>query len=111
MLDPRIYRAALLPILLALIVCAFSLGDRPRAIGTTLATDAFNERRALDDLDAWVAAYPSRRPGSASDEALAGRLASAFRALRSCQVSAASFEGQTIDGDRSLTTVIARQEG
>jgi hypothetical protein len=36
MLDPRIYRAALIPIVFALIVGAFSLSDRPRPIGTTL---------------------------------------------------------------------------
>ena len=40
MLDARIYRAALVPVLLAVIVCAFSLQDRPTAVTTTLAPDA-----------------------------------------------------------------------
>ena len=60
MLDPRIYRAALIPILFALIVGAFSLSDRPRPIGTTLEPDAFSASRAQADLDAWSAAYPQQ---------------------------------------------------
>jgi hypothetical protein len=111
MLDPRIYRAALVPIVLALIVCAFSLTNRPRPIGTTLAPDAFSSARAMDDLDALAAAFPTRRPGDAGDSALAARLAATFRAMGSYQVRAPSFEGETADGKRHLTTVIARQVG
>jgi Peptidase family M28 len=111
MLDPRIYRAALVPVVLALIVCAFSLGDRPAPIRTTLAPDAFGASRALAEADALAGAFPERRPGSAADEALARRLAGAFRAMGSYQVSTPSFSGETIDGDRRLTTVIARQVG
>jgi hypothetical protein len=111
MLDPRIYRAALVPILFALIVGAFSLSDRPRPIGTTLEPDAFSASRALGDLDAWATAYPARRAGDSGDAALAARLAAAFRAMGSYQVSAPSFEAETADGKRRLTTVIARQVG
>ena len=63
MLDPRIYRAALIPILFALIVGAFSLSDRPRPIGTTLEPDAFSASRAQADLDAWARAYPGAPRG------------------------------------------------
>ncbi len=111
MLDSRIYRAALVPVLLALIVCAFSLQDRPRPIGTTLAPDAFSESRATADLDALARAYPDRRPGDAGDEALAARLAAAFRRLGSYQVSQRSFAAETAEGERRLTTVLARQVG
>ena len=48
MLDGRIYRAALVPVLLVLIVCAFSLKDQPPALQTTLAPDAFSGPRASD---------------------------------------------------------------
>ena len=111
MLDPRIYRAALVPILLALIVAAFALSDRPRPIGTTLAPDAFTGPRAAKELDAMAAAFPSRRPGDASDEALARRIAAELRGMGSYQVSMNTFGGETIDGDRTLTTVVARQVG
>jgi hypothetical protein len=111
MLDPRIYRAALLPVLLALIVGAFSLSDRPRPIGTTLQPDAFSKLRAMADLDDLSRRFPARRPGDSGDAAMAARLAAAFRAMRSYQVSTPSFEGETADGMRQLTTVIARQVG
>jgi Peptidase family M28 len=111
MLDPRIYRAALVPVLFALIVAAFSLSDRPRPIGTTLEPDAFSASRALSDLDAWAAAYPARRAGDSGDAALGAKLAATFRAMGSYQVSTPSFEAETADGKRRLTTVIARQVG
>src|SRR5690349_25077876 len=75
MLDARIYRAALVPVLLAAIVCAFSLGDQPPAIGTTLAPDAFSGARAMRELQALSSAYPDRRPGGPGDAGLARRVA------------------------------------
>jgi hypothetical protein len=112
MLDPRIYRAALVPVVLAMIVCAFSLADRPRPVGTTLAPDAFAGSRAARQLDDLASAFPSRRPGDPGDEALARRIAAIFRATSPAyQVSTPTFTGQTIDGERTLTTVIARQVG
>jgi hypothetical protein len=112
MLDPRIYRAALVPVVLAIIVCAFSLRDRPRPVGTTLAPDAFAGSRAAQELDALAGDFPVRRPGDSGDEALARRVAASFRATsRAYQVSVNTFTGETIDGERRLTTVIARQAG
>jgi hypothetical protein len=112
MLDPRIYRAALVPVLLAVIVCAFSLEDQPAAVGTTLAPDAFSGARATRELDALASAYPRRRAGSAADAALARRVADTFRGLAPAyEVSSPTFRGETIDGERTLTTVLARQVG
>jgi hypothetical protein len=110
-LDSRIYRAALVPVLLALIVCAFSLQDRPKPIGTTLAPDAFSESRATADLDALARIYPDRRPGDSGDEALATAVAQRLRSIGSYQVSQHTFTGETADGERQLTTVTARQVG
>src|SRR3954452_6893644 len=112
MLDPRIYRAALVPVLLAVIVCAFSLEDQPSAIGTTLAPDAFSGARTTRELDALATAYPRRRAGDAADAALGRRIADTFRGLAPAyEVSVPSFRGETIDGERTLTTVLARQVG
>jgi hypothetical protein len=111
MLDPRIYRAALIPVLFALIVGAFSLSDRPRPIGTTLEPDAFSVSRAQADLDAWVRDFPARRAGDSGDAALGARLAAAFRSMGSYEVSTPSFQAETADGKRRLTTVIASQVG
>ena len=112
MLDVRIYRAALVPVLLAVIVCAFSLQDQPAPVGTTLAPDAFSGADAKGELNRLVADFPRRRAGDAADAALARRVADAFRASdRGYQVSTPSFQGETIDGRRTLTTVLARQVG
>ncbi len=114
MLDPRIYRAALVPVLFALIIAAFSLSDRPRPIGTTLEPDAFNANavaRANQDLNDWVSAFPERRAGDSGDAALARRVAQELRAIGSYQVSSPTFSAETADGMRELTTVIARQVG
>ncbi|HEV2061549.1 MAG TPA: hypothetical protein VGR12_01745, partial [Solirubrobacteraceae bacterium] len=73
MLDVRIYRTAFVPLLVALVVVAFSLAERPRPIGTTLAPDAFDGRRAMATLTQLEAEFPERRPGSLGDDAL-GRL-------------------------------------
>src|SRR4051794_14794199 len=112
MLDARIYRAALVPVLLAVIVCAFSLEDQPSPVGTTLAPDAFSGARATRELDALASAYPRRRAGDAADAALARRLADTFRGMGAAyEGSTPSFSGETIDGKRTLTTVLARQVG
>jgi hypothetical protein len=111
MLDPRIYRAALLPVVLALIVCAFSLTARPRPIGTTLKPDAFVALPAMQTLDDLAGRVADRRPGDSGDAALAAVIAHDFRALRSYQVSTPTFRAETADGTRRLTTVIARQVG
>lgn len=119
MLDPRIYRASFLPVLLALLVVAFALQDRPRPIGTTVAPDAFTGRAALTLLDDLAHDYPDRRPGSPDDEALARRVAGSLRkALQPTGVVATApvvsvkqVRGRTIDGTRDLTNVIATRPG
>jgi hypothetical protein len=119
MLDPRIYRASFLPVLLALLVVAFALQDRPRPIGTTLAPDAFVGRTAAALLDDLAGKYPDRRPGSIGDEALSRRVAGELR--RALQpggdvrtrsvVQVQRFRGRTIDGTRDLVNVIATRPG
>ena len=111
MLDVRIYRAALVPVLLAVIVCAFSLQGQPAPITTTLAPDAFSGGRVQRELAGLATAFPARRAGDAADAALARRLADDLRAMGTYEVSAPSFRGETIDGERTLTTVLARQVG
>jgi hypothetical protein len=112
MLDPRTYRAALVPVLLALIVVAFSLEDRPGPLRTTLAADAFDGPRAARLLERLVRAHPDRRPGSAGDAALAATVARELRAaLPGVTVRRSVHRGATVDGDRDLVLVRAQQPG
>src|SRR3954469_19186354 len=75
MLDARIYRAALVPVLLAVIVCAFSLGDQPAPGGTTPAPRPLLGARATGAAAALATAAPGGGAGSAADAALARRIA------------------------------------
>jgi hypothetical protein len=116
MLNGRLYRAAFVPFLLALAVAAFALGSRPLPETTTLAPDAFQGARAFAELQRLAARFPDRRPGSAGDEALAGSIASTLRGLGGTvgggfSVHIRRRQGQTIDGERTLTTVIAVRPG
>lgn len=116
MLNGRLYRAAFLPFVFALAVAAFSLSGRPGPLHSTLAPDAFEGQRAFSELTTLAAAYPDRRPGSSGDQALAGYVARTLRGLGGTagggfQVHTRRFSAQTIDGDRTLTTVIAQRPG
>ena len=112
MLDPRLYRAALAGVVLAVIVCAFSLSAQPAPVRTTLAPDAFTGTRAAQELDELAARFPRRRPGDAQDELLARRIADTFRSISDgFDVRIARLRGETADGERHLATVIARLAG
>jgi hypothetical protein len=110
MLDHRLYRAAFAPLVLAVIVAAFALSDRPRPIGTTLAPDAFDGARAAATLGELARTFPNRRPGSPGDDALARRveeeLDRAGFAPRRTTARAA-----TVDGDATLTTIVGERTG
>jgi hypothetical protein len=113
MLDPRIYRAALIPALLALIVVAFSLRDRPRPVGTTLAPIAFDGDRAWQDLqgpEGLARRYPDRRPGGAGDDGLATHVSGELRRL-GFEVRTDTRRAITAAGKRDVQTVIAERTG
>ena len=122
MLNPSIYRAAFLPVLLAVLVAAFSLQDRPRAIGTTLAPDAFDGTRTGRVLADLAQRFPDRRPGGRGDRALAAEVERALRAGVQPTgrdavpggerlVRTVTRSAQTIDGERDVTTVLATRPG
>jgi Peptidase family M28 len=116
MLNGRIYRAACLPLLLALVVAGVSFSDRSGPITSTLATDAFDGARAAEELSSLARSFPDRRPGSAGDDALAEHVAHTLEGLGKVgrggfQVHVSHFRAQTIDGERDLTNVIAERPG
>jgi Peptidase family M28 len=125
MFDGRIYRAAFVPLLFVLAIAGFSLGSRPAPLSSTLAPDAFNGARAYAGLEALVERFPNRRPGSPGDNALASYITQTLQDLGSPPISTAStpsggggfqvttrqFRAQTVDGARTLTTVIAERPG
>lgn len=110
MLDPRIYRAAFLPILFALVLVGFSLREQPRGIATTLAPDAFDGAAAFRELDRLASAAPSRAPGSAGDLAVARAVEGGLRGA-GFDVGVRRFDAQTSIGVREVETVVGERAG
>lgn len=114
MIDPRIYRAALLPVVFAFVLLAFSLENRPSALTTTLAPDAFEGDRAFERAYVGEASLASRfaerRPGSLGDERFADLIAAQMREA-GFRVRTVVRDGDTIDGTRALRTIIAERAG
>jgi hypothetical protein len=110
MLDPRIYRTALLPVVLAVIVLAFSLSDQQGPMGTNLAPDAYSGQNAYTTMHRLATQYPNRRPGSIGDDALASEVAAQLRANH-FHVSTDVFRGKTAIGTRTLENVVAVRAG
>jgi hypothetical protein len=112
MLDPRLYRVAFVPVLLALLVAAFSLQDRPRPVGTNQSPEGFDGIRAQQTLDEDLAPrFPDRRPGSAGDERLAAYVAAQLRRSVPGTVEEHRYRAKTIDGKRDLVDVVATRPG
>ena len=119
MLNPRIYRAAFLPVLVAVVVLAFSFRNQPGPLGTTLAPQAFNGASAfavlagLSGHAGLAAQYPDRRPGSYGDDQVASFVAGKLGVKHGYgfNVSTDWFKAHTVDGTRRLETVIAEEPG
>lgn len=108
MIEPRLYRAAFLPALLALIVAAFSLEDRPTPLPQVLAADVlFQGKTAADSAKRIATTFPDRRPGSSGDQAEGVRVARAFkeRGFRTVTDRFSSDDGTP------LVNVIGRRAG
>jgi hypothetical protein len=81
LVDLRIYRAAFVATLLAVLVVMFSLQERPAPLSSPIAPDAFKGEVAHGDTARILKLYPDRAPGSAGDEALGSFVETRFRAL------------------------------
>jgi hypothetical protein len=109
-IEPRIYRAAFIPAVLAVVLVMFSLENRPKPVPQGLAADVlFDGDVALRGLRQIVSRQPDRRPGEFGSATAARDLAERFRSLEpeGFQTTVDSWDEQ---GDR-LVNVIARRPG
>jgi Peptidase family M28 len=116
MLNGRLYRAALVPFVIALAIAAFSLSASPTGFTSPLAPDAFSGQAAFAELQQLAREFPQRRPGESGDAGLALRVEDTIRGLGGTagggfSVHAQTAQGDTIDGERPLVTVIAQRAG
>ena len=81
MIEPRVYRAAFVPALLAIVLAMFSFESRPRALPQGLAADVLFDGNQAADLATRIATEsPDRRAGTRGDLATAELVADAFAA-------------------------------
>lgn len=110
MLDPRIYRMGLVPVVLAVIVLAFSLTNQPGPLTTTLAPAAYSGSNAYANVTGLARKFPHRLAGSTADRQLAGFVAGQLRGDQ-FSVSTNSFRGMTPSGSRELENVVGVRAG
>jgi hypothetical protein len=107
LIEPRIYRAAFIPALLAFVIAMFSLESRPPAVPQALAADVlFDGRIALAGAQRMAQQYPDRRAGTDGDQLSAGRVADSLRA----QHFAVTVDRFRSD-DQDLVNVVGRRVG
>jgi hypothetical protein len=106
-IEPRIYRAAFVPALVALVLTMFSFESRPRPLPQGLAADVLFDGRQAAQLAADIAEdQPDRRAGRPGDRATAALVAESFR-QRGFRVERQRFS----HAGRDLENVIARRAG
>lgn len=107
MIEPRIYRAAFLPALLAAIVTMFALESQPRPVPQAAPADVlFEGASAAETVRAIVERTPDRRTGTPGDNAVAQRVAGAFRRF-GLTTTVDRFD----DGGVRLVNVLGRRPG
>jgi hypothetical protein len=105
LVDLRIYRAAFVATLLAVLVVMFSISERPAPLSAPIAPDAFKGEVAYGDTARLLKLYPERRPGSAGDDALGTFVEERFRGL-GFETSRDGFDGRFKGNDVRLSNVV-----
>jgi hypothetical protein len=112
-IEPRIYRAAFVPALLAVVLTMFSFESRPRPVPQGLAADVlFDGNQAADLANRIAAEEPDRRAGTRGDRATAALVAAAFaaRGFGGGESARPVVQRFTHAGDQ-LVNVIGRRAG
>src|SRR6202035_4288324 len=107
---PRIYRMGVVPVVLAVIILAFSLEDQPGALTSNVVPDAFNGSHAYATMNMLAKSYPDRQPGSRADNRLAGYVYGQLHGYH-YKVSTDYFQGPTPRGERQLENVVGYRAG
>lgn len=114
MMDPRIYRAAFLPVIAAVVVLMFSLQPAPDPAEGPVSTPTFPGSETARLARSLVKLAPERPPGSEGDQALADRVRESFTGIPGGEVSTqeldSSFEGEEVDLQNVILTLPGQSE-
>jgi hypothetical protein len=106
-IEPRLYRAAFLPALLAAVLAAFSLENKPRGVAQGLPADVlFEGTLASSTVGQIVQDARDRRAGTVGDARTARRVASAFHRF-GFTTTIETFR----EKDRRLANVVGKRPG
>jgi hypothetical protein len=106
MLNVRLYRVSLLPLVAAVVAVAFAPAAVPAALTSQLPAGLFSGSAAQASLVDLVRSYSGRAPGPRGDEALASDVANQLRG-DGLVVHETSASAATANGERRIETVIA----
>ncbi len=108
MIEPRIYRAAFVPALLAIVVVMFSLESRPAPLPQGLAADVvFDGDQAATTMRSIIGEAEDRRAGTPGDRAVAKLVEEQFQGRGFAVDEPDSFQS---DG-KELVNVVGRRAG
>lgn len=110
LLEPRLYRAAFAPALLALIVLAFSLQDPARSVAPELSPPGFSAARATVFANQAVTNYGARESGSIEDARLADLVEARFDGV-GFRTQRQEFSATTLSGKRELVNILGIRPG
>ncbi len=112
MIEPRIYRAAFVPALLAIVLAMFSFQSRPPSLEQGLAADVLFDGNQAADLATRIAAEsPDRRPGTPGDLATAQLVADTFAARGFGGAGARPIMQRFTHAGKDLVNVVGRRAG
>jgi hypothetical protein len=107
MIDLRLWRAALLPVPVVVLVAMFSLQEVPPPLQPAIPPDAFEGEAATALAQELAESAPEPRPGSEADEALGELVKARFAAIEGITVSEQTFQGSFSGDDVELRNLIA----
>ncbi len=112
MIEPRIYRAAFVPALLAVVLTMFSFESRPGPLRQGLAADVLFDGNQAADLATRIATdQPDRRAGSPGDLATARVVADAFAARGFGGAGRRPVVQRFTSADKRMVNVVGRRAG
>ena len=111
MIDFRVYRAAFLPALVAIVILLFALQVPPAPLAPVVAPAEFDESAATKIARQIVDEAPIRTPGSEGDAAIGDLVERRFRAVRDGQVAEQRFTGSFDGEDVQLRNLILTLPG
>ncbi len=79
MIDPRLTRLLVVPVLAVLVLVAFSVQDLQRGLRTFESPEAFSGAQTRSEVNRLISRFPARPAGSGADADLAELIAGRFR--------------------------------